>query len=146
MCTCSSCFSLTMYIHVHVHVCIIIITAECLSARQLIMHLKLLCDCMSVRPVFTRPSQLKGRLVMIPMGLSSKWDSFLSITTFSLCVHFLCVGADHMRTSCTWRSIRSNEHVVVMLAMLLGYNNIILDLILCARQYPAYTYVYLVYV
>ena len=65
------------------------IIAEHLSARQLIVHLKLLCICMSVRPSSIHPSvTIKGTVgddTYTCMGLSSKWDSFLSITTFPLC-------------------------------------------------------------
>ena len=59
---------------------------------------------------------------MIPMGLSSKYDSFLSSTTFPLCVHFLCVGAIpyHAHTSCTRRCIRNVTHHGNVFPMVLG--------------------------
>ena len=81
------------------------VIADCLSVRQLIMHLKLPCVCMSVRPS-VHPSQLKGRLVMIPMGLNSKWDLFLSITTFPFCDNFLCV----VQLTCTYCTRRHNNY------------------------------------
>ena len=88
-------------------------------------------------------SQLKGWLVMIPMGLSSKWDSFLSITTFPLCVHFLCVSAIlyHAHTSCTRSRIRNVTRRGNVFPMVQGYNYSRSDSL---RKAISCVYVYLV--
>ena len=111
------------------------IFAEHLSARQLIMHLKLLCVCMSVRPSVrpsvhpsVRPSicpsvcpfiTIKGMVGDDTYGTQQQMR-FISFNydISSLCPFPLC-GCRGVRTSCT-----RNEHVIgnAICRMLLAFN------------------------